>query len=324
MNECKICRNVLNNKTHSIQEVENGKGDFFTYLECSKCGCLQLMEIPSDMGKYYSEDYYSFAHQAGGRDNPFKRFFRRQRTAYYLGAKNVGGALLARIAKSGPPPHFDYFKRAGVSLRSKLLDVGCGHGALLRALQTEGFDGLTGIDPFIAAPIDGEHGLRLLKTDIFNVHDSFDCIMFNHSFEHMKNPAEVLRTAYALLNDHACVILQIPLASSYAWRHYGGNWVQLSVPRHFFLHTVASVGMLAEQNGFHIKDTIFNSTEFQFWGSEQYIRGIPMYDDRSYAKKPATSIFSQDQIEAFKQHAKTLNEKADGDMACFILRKKTP
>lgn len=37
-----------------------GFRDEFTYFECSKCGCIQIIEIPRNMGKYYTPNYYSF------------------------------------------------------------------------------------------------------------------------------------------------------------------------------------------------------------------------------------------------------------------------
>jgi|GEM_PF-5382685 hypothetical protein len=33
-----------------------GLGDPFDYLECSACGCVQLLNIPADMRRYYPGD----------------------------------------------------------------------------------------------------------------------------------------------------------------------------------------------------------------------------------------------------------------------------
>jgi hypothetical protein len=57
---CSICGNTGGNKTHSVREMMFGMRDVFQYLECGACGCLQLLNIPKDMGKYYPEQYYSF------------------------------------------------------------------------------------------------------------------------------------------------------------------------------------------------------------------------------------------------------------------------
>ena len=56
----KICCNSEKNKEFKIKEVMFDFRDEFTYFECSKCGCLQITEIPRNMGKYYPSNYYSF------------------------------------------------------------------------------------------------------------------------------------------------------------------------------------------------------------------------------------------------------------------------
>ena len=65
----------------------------------------------------------------------------------------------------------------------------------------------------------------------------------------------------------------------------------------------------------------FDSTEFQFWGSEQYLKGISLRDKRSLAENPRKSIFSKNQIRHFVRQAVELNRNGDGDAACFYLYK---
>lgn len=57
---CKICGNSENNKEFNIREMMFGFRDEFAYFECSKCDCLQITEIPKNIGKHYPTNYYSF------------------------------------------------------------------------------------------------------------------------------------------------------------------------------------------------------------------------------------------------------------------------
>ena len=50
---CEVCFNSDGNVTHVAQEMMFGFKDRFEYLECGRCGCLQLKDVPSDLSRYY-------------------------------------------------------------------------------------------------------------------------------------------------------------------------------------------------------------------------------------------------------------------------------
>jgi hypothetical protein len=137
----------------------------------------------------------------------------------------------------------------------------------------------------------------------------------------MEDPLAALRHVHRLLRKGCVALLRLPLANGYAWRKYGVDWVQLDAPRHLFLHTEQSLQVLAERVNLKIEETIYDSTAFQFWGSEQYRQDIPLRDGRSYAVHPDEAIFTREEIEEFDMLAIELNAKGDGDQASFYLRK---
>jgi hypothetical protein len=138
----------------------------------------------------------------------------------------------------------------------------------------------------------------------------------------MSNPLETIENLYRILKPDRYVLIRTPIASSYAWKKYGADWVQLDAPRHLFLHTIKSMQIMAHKVGFEINDIIFDSTEFQFLGSEQYIRDIPLIDERSYKSKSNETLFSEEEIRHYKAKATELNKNGEGDQACFYLYKK--
>jgi SAM-dependent methyltransferase len=226
------------------------------------------------------------------------------------------------LKASGPPKLYQWFKSECCKPDYQILDVGCGSGKLLLRLKKKGFSNLTGIDPFIHEDIFYQNGVNILKKEIKDVEGQFDFIMLHHSLEHMSNPLETFENLYRILKPDRFALIRTPVASSYAWKKYGANWVQLDAPRHLFLHTVKSMQILADKVGFEIHDIIFDSTEFQFLGSEQYMRDIPLKDIRSYKTKSNESIFSEEEVRHFKEKAAELNKNGEGDQACFYLYKK--
>lgn len=319
MNICKICKNTSGNKSFIAREMMFGYRDEFEYFECAECGCMQIKEIPDNLSKYYPENYYSFQKPYYLKENFLKNFLKRQRVKYCLYGKNIIGMLLTRIY--GMPELYKWFKKAEIKFKSEILDVGCGGGHLLYRMQKDGFTSVMGADPFIMNYISNESGVKILKKDLSEIKQQFDFIMLHHSFEHMPQPLSAFKQLSRLLKPNKYVLIKIPVTSSYAWRKYGVSWVQLDAPRHLFLHTIKSIQILARQVNFRISDVVFDSTEFQFWGSEQYIRDIPLRDSKSYSVNPKKSIFSKEQIESFKSKAIELNKNREGDSASFFLYK---
>lgn len=293
----------------------------FSYLECPKCRCLQIAEIPLALEKYYPDDYWEFDQGRVPLRMPGRigGWIKRRRTTYWLRSERDAVGRLFALGQN-IPPHITWMRRAGVrDIRADILDVGCGIGGRLMALRSEGFSNLTGIDPFIKSDISYPSGVRILKQTVFDVRGQYDVVMLHHSFEHMPDPRQVLGQLVRLLRPSGTILIRIPILGD-AWERYGTNWVQLDAPRHFYLHSVDSMRLLCEQNGLIIQRIEWDSGPFQFWGSEQYVRDIPLYDSSSYEVNPEKSIFSRTQIDGFRELAVELNRTGRGDQACFYIQ----
>ena len=162
------------------------------------------------------------------------------------------------------------------------MDVGRGSGFILYSLREIGFKNLLGIDPYVQNDIRYTNGVEVLKKTIREINESgWELIMFHHSFEHVSEPAETLQSISRLLFRNGICLIRIPVVSSYAWRHYGVQWEQLDAP----LHSIKSMEILAEKARLRIYDIAYDSNEFQFWGSEQYTKNIPLLSEKSYFMK---------------------------------------
>lgn len=314
MNRCKICGNEDGNRHHTAREMMFGFRDQFTYLECGRCGCLQLVDIPADMGKYYPSNYYSFSHNGW-----LKRFLRNQWAAHAYRGGNLIGGLVWHLF--GPHDAMISLRRVNLPRRARILDVGCGSGQLLLDMQHVGFQSLMGLDPYLDQDLVYANGVTVFKKQLAEMQGSFDVIMLHHSFEHLDQPAEVMRQLARLLEPDGRVIIRIPIADSYAWRHYGVNWMHMDPPRHLFLHTRKSIDLLAEQSSLKVETMICEGNESQFLGSEQYQRDIPLSDPRSFTASHLRRWMNMRVIRRRRAESEELNRKQEGDWGCFCLRK---
>ncbi len=316
---CTICQNSNNNSFIEAKEMMFGTQESFTYLLCGNCNCLQIVNAPLNMDKYYPNTYYAFDQSPIIKKSFLSKFLAHRRNNYFLFKNSILGFFLGKIH---PNPPLELISKTNIKKNSSVLDIGCGSGHLLYSMRLAGMKNILGADPFISADITYENGLKILKKDFSQINSTWDLIMLHHVFEHMGSPLEVLKQVYEKLKPGGKCIIRIPTTSSYAWKHYRENWVQLDAPRHFFLHSKESIKILAEASGLEIDNILYDSAAFQFWGSEQYKKGIALMSDSSYLMNPQTSIFSQDEMNDFKKQAKKLNDSNEGDQMTIYLRKK--
>ncbi len=318
-NICRICENSDHNTTYEVREMMLGLRDMHTYFECAECGCLQIATVPDNIQEYYpNEDYYSY--DAVKAVTGIKGKLIKMRDRYAATGSCFIGRLMQRIQ---PHDKLPSLRHAKVSLDSKILDVGCGAGHLLHSMQEAGFKELLGVDPFNAKELNYDNGLNIQPKSIHDMSGSneWDLIMFNHSFEHVFDQHDVLEKVMSLLKPNGICMIRIPTVTSWAWRNYGVDWVQLDAPRHLFLHSLQSMNVLAEQKGFKLENVVYDSFAFQQWGSEQYKKDIALHDENSYTVNPDKSPFSNADIREFETHSKELNNSKSGDQAAFYLRK---
>ncbi|HZX31256.1 MAG TPA: class I SAM-dependent methyltransferase [Rhodocyclaceae bacterium] len=311
---CPICANGEGNRVHRVAELQFGTQESFRYLECAGCGCLSLMDVPDDWGRYYPDDYYSFSAPRNRQQNGFVTRMRRQRSDALLGRGSPVGRFLARFSKR--PPYFDYLENLGLSTDSRIVDIGCGAGKLIYRMSRDGFGQVTGIDPHLAGDVTYDSGLVVRKAAIEDLDGQFDFAMLHHSFEHMSDPRGALATVASHVRQGGHILLRVPVAGCFAWRRYGPAWVSLDAPRHVFIHSVGSIGILAKELGLTPVRTFYDSGSRQFYGSELFLRRLSLVEHQGRLLEH----FTAEELEAFQAEAERLNRLRDGDTIGIILR----
>jgi SAM-dependent methyltransferase len=189
---------------------------------------------------------------------------------------------------------------------------------LLFQLYRYGFENLWGFDPFLDDDLNAGP-IQLRQRELTESDGPFDLVMFNHSLEHMRDPREVLAVARKVLKLDGVVLVRIPVAGTYAWRRYGTDWVGLDPPRHLVIPSRGGVQKLAEHADLKVVRTFYDSYSLQFWGSEQYRRGIPLRSPQAVGGG-SRGVFSRRALRAWRRQSRRLNQHADGDFGGFILR----
>ncbi|MCI0515280.1 class I SAM-dependent methyltransferase [candidate division KSB1 bacterium] len=317
--QCRICDNKNENKVFQAREMMLGMGDEFTYFQCGQCQCLQIVEFFSDIDRFYPTEYYSLtALPYTTEKNPIRIWTKRWRDRYAVFGQGVIGRWLYN---KYPSDIFRSLSLVPISKKWQILDVGSGSGRLLYSLKDIGFENLLGVDPYLEQDLAYENGVKVLKKSVFDLTGTWDFIMFHHVFEHLSNPRETLEQVSKLLKPAGICMLRIPTVPCYAWEKYGIYWVQLDAPRHFFIHSPESIKILAQKANLKIEKIVYDSTILQFWGSEQYLKGIQLFAANSYGVNPARSIFSESQIRSFEEQTQRLNQEGKGDQVAVVLRK---
>ena len=317
MKTCRICNSSGDFGIITAREMMFGSRETFDYFRCDFCECLQIDLYPESIDKHYPSDYYSLANTIPS-DSPLLRFLVGQRDMFAATGKGVVGRLLYWVKSK------EEIRNVSSALRNKnlrILDVGSGGGGFLRQLRNAGFKNLTGIDPLLSEDQIVDDHLVIRKQSIFEHAGEYDSIFFNHSFEHMPRQSEVIKSASELLVKGGKLVIRIPLSSSFAYQKYGRDWVQLDAPRHFYLHSLKSIGILISSAGLEMETVKFDSFDFQFWGSELYQRDVALLEGQA-SFDSQRSNFTESELKMFSEEARRVNSEGIGDQAIFISTKQ--
>jgi 2-polyprenyl-3-methyl-5-hydroxy-6-metoxy-1,4-benzoquinol methylase len=329
---CHICGTIAEHPRFVGREMMFGTREEFDYFQCIECGCLQILNIPTDLSRHYPPTYTAHNIKPTCERNYLRILLDKQR--FRNAIFNRGYKLNKFLSFFLPMPVFriDGVLQISRVLRvshiknfsARFLDVGCGNWSLwLEKLRRMGFKNLSGVDPLISNDVQ-EFGIRILKESLDKVTGQFDLITLHHSLEHIPNQREILTAARNRLAPNGVILVRIPIVSSYVWEKYGTNWIEMDPPRHLYLHSKKSIELLGQQVGLELFEIIHDSMSFEFWGSEQYQRDIPLSSNNSYWINPSSSVFKKFELDAFDKLALEVNRNGSAGRSAFFFRLTRP
>jgi SAM-dependent methyltransferase len=188
-------------------------------IRCARCGVATTSPWPSDA--QLDEAYASWYRPATGRFAG-------------LGDKVLSrtrAALADRLHRILPP--------------GPVLDVGAGDGTLVRAFARRGREA-TGLDPYASGP-------HIRNAEIDEMTGAWSSVIFWHSLEHLRRPAEALGHAAELLAPGGLLVIAVPNATSLQARAFGDRWLALDLPRHLVHLSPAALLSKIEATGLRVE-----------------------------------------------------------------------
>jgi SAM-dependent methyltransferase len=290
-----------------------GTGEKFLYERCSECGCLQIVKQPVDIVTHYPDKYYAYAPESAGAVQTIK-----QRTRNLLAL--YGPAWLFAGRDWWELGAWKSIRDMGVSRSARILDLGCGNGGLIASLAEMGFHNVLGADPFIPQDIVHSNGARVLKCEADEIEGQFDVVMMHHSLEHIWDQNRTVADVARLVKTGGRCLIRIPTIDCWAWEEYGRDWVALDAPRHFYLHSRASVTRLLESAGLRLARIVDDASSLQILGSEKIRRGQPLLNPRT-GKADYHEFLPNDLIQSASARTRELNQAGRGDSIAVHARK---
>lgn len=215
-------------RTFTDLEVDTGNSRFESeVLECPVCNHRFLALTDSliqEIERIYDEEY------AGFREDP-------------VFAARVREALRKDIEPKVAPP-------------ARILDVGCGNGAFMRAAQEYGYT-VEGVDiSEEGVAYCREQGLQARAGNFLEMdfNGPYDVITMWDVVEHLKRPSDFIERAESLLHDDGILLLKIPgfERTTFYPVHVWGRLILLEpgAPSHIQYFTRTSLSTLLDRCGF--------------------------------------------------------------------------
>lgn len=162
--------------------------------------------------------------------------------------------------------------------KGTLLDIGCGTGSFLEAMQADGWR-IEGIEPDAGARklATEKTGISIYGTERLTRMEpgSFDVITLWHVMEHVHGLQEYVKNVAKLLAPGGLLIVAVPNYTSFDAGYYGNYWAAWDVPRHLYHFSPNAMRAFMHQHHFQpllIKPMWFDSFYVSML-SEKYKNG---------------------------------------------------
>jgi len=238
---CDLCTNNNDTLLFRARDYRFGREEEYSVVKCNNCGLIYINPRPTAefILKLYEADY-----------TPKEIIGTSLITKTANWKINVKGMLYELYGYIGNLPR-----------KGKILELGCGEGAILEILSKRGCE-VWGVEPNPkAAGICKSKGLNVLcgTLEKANFRDGFfDAVVMSHVLEHLPSPKRALKEVKRVTKPKGRVYIYCPNVESYLSKLFGRYWHGWHIPFHFYGFTKKTILELANDAGFKVTkiDTI--------------------------------------------------------------------
>jgi SAM-dependent methyltransferase len=261
-------------------------------FRCGRCGCAYLDPRPDERTVHLAYgDYYEGAAppDTSGEQTGWRRFRRAVRNGYLNASYGYELTPASRLGRFLAPLLPAYRQKADELVRHlharagrpRVLDVGCGEGDFLAAMQALGW-AAQGVEPSAGgAALARARGVPVIEStfaDLSLPDASLDAITFRLVFEALPEPVGALEACREALRPGGVLWIASPNLESEAHRVFGPAWVLLDPPRHVVLHSRRSLVRLLSRVGFEVEAVrASRQAVWSFRLSAAIARGLPPF-----------------------------------------------
>jgi 2-polyprenyl-3-methyl-5-hydroxy-6-metoxy-1,4-benzoquinol methylase len=254
------------------------KPEFAEHIACPVCGS-------NDVSLYMEKDYFKFnrcnvctmVYLSPRLNVPATyAFYNGEWTSIYNEQKFLGEAK-ARARD-------DRINKENVNLitshigtgTQKLLEIGFGGGYFLRTAQAAGYD-VRGIDVDTSnvARMKPDFGDRVQNIDLYDAKFSdgqFDVVYMRDVFEHVPNPAPMLKEINRISRDGGLLYIEVPNIEGLIYSAVGERHVVIFGFAHLNYWAPKSLATIIERAGYEVVEMVHESMDFTIVDILNYYR----------------------------------------------------
>lgn len=246
---CPLC-NSPGKFSYGGRDLLFDRTEKYQYMKCSRCAAVYQdpMPTPGEISEFYPEDYSVYRKIGHIRHHSSMKLAVLR---YKYGYKHIRAPFVFRLM-APVVSVFRYSESISFLPGGRALDIGCGNGKFMLAMNSLGwqFEGVE-FNP-VAVDVCREAGLKVVHGDLqagAYEDESFDLITARHVIEHIPDPENFVGEIARVLKKGGRIVIQTPNSRALGRRWFGTNWYANDVPRHLVLFCPDNLNMLAGRHG---------------------------------------------------------------------------
>ncbi|MDY6955002.1 MAG: class I SAM-dependent methyltransferase, partial [Thermodesulfobacteriota bacterium] len=209
------------------------------------------MPTPAEISGFYPDDYSVY------EKNPRMKRHGHAERAVMRHRFNYRHLQVPRLFRLLGPALGTFLYRDAVPFvpDGKGLDIGCGNGKFIHAMNALGwhFQGVEFSE--VAVNVCRKAGLEVFHGDLEAASfpdNTFDLVSARHVIEHVPRPDHFVGEITRILRKGGRLVIRTPNSQALARKWFGKYWFANDVPRHLVLFCPANLRMLTERHGLRL------------------------------------------------------------------------